>query len=660
MIFVRSAIVLAVAVAAAAQSPAPTLKSPDGSLEISFATLAGSAPSDSGGQLAYRVSRGGKTVLDWSHLGLNIQGMPPLGAAVRITGAETSVHDETWSSPAGKASRIRDHYDAIAVHATETGARARRFDIEARAFDDGVAFRYLIPEQAGIREMRLSGEATQFRMAKEATTYPLILRDYRSSYEDDYHELPLGGWHPSYLVALPLLMEVPGVAWVGLTEAYIDNWAGAYAGSTRDSCTIELRLAPRVEEPGLAVSCATPARSPWRVLMIAAEPGRLVESNMVVNLNPPSAIGDTSWVRPGKTAWDWWSGSVAKNVSFKTGMNTATMKHYIDFSASTGLEYMLIDAGWARRGNGPNDSGSDLTQTNPEIDMPALVSYAKSKNVRLWLWAHWTDIDRQIDEVFPLFEKWGIVGVKIDFMDRDDQWMVNWYRRVAKKAAEHRLMLDFHGAYKPDGLRRTYPNVMTREGVMGLEYSKWSARITPKHNVTLAFTRMLAGPMDYTPGGFNNVTKAEFQPRNQFPMVMGTRAHETALYVVFESALQMLADHPGSYEDQKELAFLKAVPATWDETRVVNGVPTQFITIARRKGSEWYVGSITDWNPREIEVPLTFLGGGNFKADIWADAPDAATNAKSTTQQSQAVTSQSVLKLKLAPGGGAAIRITPR
>jgi alpha-glucosidase len=378
---------------------------------------------------------------------------------------------------------------------------------------------------------------------------------------------------------------------------------------------------------------------------------------MVVNLNPPSAIADTSWIKPGKTSWDWWSGSRAENVPFKSGMNTATMKHYIDFSARNRLEYMLIDAGWAKPGTGPNDSGSDLTQTNPNIDMPELLAHAKSKNVRLWLWAHWADIDRQIDEVFPLFEKWGVAGVKIDFMDRDDQWMVNWYRRVARKAADHKLLLDFHGAYKPDGIRRTYPNVLTREGVMGLEYLKWSARITPKHNVTIAWTRMLAGPMDFTPGGFENVTPAEFVSRSRAPMVMSTRSHQTALFVVFESQFQMLADHPGAYEDQKELDFLRAVPATWDETRVIAGQPVKYIVIARRRGAEWYLGGITD-DAREIEVPLSFLGSGSYAADIYSDAPDAATQPKNSLREQRRVDGKSVLKMKLAPGGGFAVRFT--
>ncbi len=380
----------------------------------------------------------------------------------------------------------------------------------------------------------------------------------------------------------------------------------------------------------------------------------------MVNLNPPSEIADTSWIKPGKTSWDWWSGSVAKNVSFKTGMNTDTMKHYIDFSSQNGLEYMLIDAGWAKRGSGPNDSGSDLLATNPEIDMPALLDYAKQKKVRLWLWAHWTDVDRQMDEAFALFEKWGIAGVKIDFMDRDDQWMVNWYRRVAKKAAEHKLMLDFHGAYQA---RRPAAHLSQRPDARGSDGPRVLEMERPHHPEAQRVAGLHADarrPHGLYAGAFNNVTRAEFQPRNEYPMVMGTRAHETALYVVFESPFEMLADYPGSYQDQKEIDFLRAVPTTWDETRMLNGHPTDYITIARRRGSEWYVGSITDWNPREFDLPLSFLGSGSYTAEIYADAPDAATQPKNTVKESRQVDAKTVLKVKLAPGGGCAIRLRPR
>lgn len=674
---VLAAAVCGAPLTAAGQTGQVALQSPDGALEMTIATVQRNAVADAGGQLAYRVAFRGKTVLDWSNLGIALEGSPALGAAVKISGSRTAAHDESWQSIAGKANPIRDHYNAVTVQTAETGAGGRTLAVEARAYDDGVAFRYFVPDQPGIPELRVVNETTQFRFTKDATTWPLILRDFQTSSEDDYHELTVRGLHPEYLVGLPLLVEVPGVAWVGLTEANIDDWAGLFVSTVGDVLTA--RLAPRIGDDRnvhapwpldpkdaasrLSVIRKAPANSPWRVLMIGDRPGRLVESNMVVNLNPPSVIADTSWIKPGKTSWNWWSGSLAKGVSFRPGMNTDTMKHYIDFSASAGLPYMLIDAGWAGRrpgaASGPNGSGTDITTVNPNINMAELVQYARSKNVKLWLWSHWTDMNRQIDDAFPLFEKWGVVGVKIDFMDSADQWMGNWYRMVARKAADHHLMVDFHGAFKPDGLRRTYPNVLTREGVMGLEYNKWSARITPTHNVALAYTRMLAGPMDYTPGGFENVTKDEFVARNSNPMVMGTRVHQTALYVVFESALQMLSDYPGAYDGQKELDFLKAVPATWDETRVINGKPVQWITVARRSGKDWYVGAISNWEPREIEVPLSFLGGGSYNADIFSDGPNAATQAKDSVREQKRVDAKTVLKLKLAPGGGSAIRLTP-
>ncbi len=668
----RLATMAVVVLTASAQTSPVVLKSPNGALEIAIGTVRD-------GQLAYRVAFHGKPVIDWSNLGLAIEGSPVLGSAVKIESSQTSGHDETWNSVAGKANPIRDHYNAVAVRTVETATPGRRLIIEARAYDDGVAFRYVVPESAG--EMRITNEATEFRFLKDATTWSLILRDFQTSSEDDYHELTIRGLHPEYLIGLPVLIEVPGVAWIGLTEAHIDDWAGLFVHSVADQNTLTARLAPRVEDPVaphiawpidpkvepslVSVIRSAPATSPWRVLMIADDPGRLVESNMVVNLNPPSAVQDTSWIKPGKTAWDWWSGPLVKNQPFEGGMNTATMKYFIDFSARNGFPYMLVDAGWSAPGPtppeavGPYARGTDLTKFNPEVNIPELVEYGRSRNVRIWLWAHWTAINQQLDAALTQFEKWGIAGVKIDFMDRADQWMVNWYRNVAKKCADHHLLVDYHGAFKPDGMRRTWPNVLTREGVMGAEYNKWSARETPTHNVTLAFTRMLAGPMDYTPGGFDNVTREQFEARNLGPSVMGTRAHQTALFVVFESAFQMVADHPAAYDGQKELAFLQAVPATWDETRVINGRPARFITIARRSGREWYVGAITNWDPRGLDLPLSFLGPGSYNAEIYADGPNAAAEPKDSVLEKRRVDAKTVLKLKLAPGGGCAIRLVP-
>ena len=393
--------------------------------------------------------------------------------------------------------------------------------------------------------------------------------------------------------------------------------------------------------------------------MIGDEPGRLIESNIILNLNPPSKIADTSWIHAGKSAWDWWSGEAAPGVPFKTGMNTATMKHYIDFASASGFSYMLIDAGWAANSlsEADNFTSADITRVTPAIDMPELLRYAREKSVKLWLWAHWISVDRQMDQAFPLYEKWGIAGVKIDFMNRDDQSMVAFYRRTVEAAAAHHLMIDFHGAFKPDGLRRTWPNLMTREGVMGKEYLKWSARTTPAHNATLPFTRMLAGPMDYTPGAFGNSNLKNFVPRNFMPMGLDTRAHELALYVVFESPFEMVSDYPEHYQGQKAFDFIKQVPATWDEVRVLNGKPMETITLARRSGKDWYVGSVTNWNERTVKVPLSFLGPGKYVAEIYADAPDAATVATDTTFTRQPVDRSTVLDVHMVSGGGNAIWI---
>jgi alpha-glucosidase len=324
---------------------------------------------------------------------------------------------------------------------------------------------------------------------------------------------------------------------------------------------------------------------------------------------------------------------------------------------------MLIDAGWALapERKGPQDYSrlADITQATPEIDMPELLRYAKERNVKLWLWAHWTSVDKYMDQAFPLFEKWGIAGVKIDFMNRDDQWMVGWYRRVVENAAAHHLMIDFHGAFKPDGLRRTYPNLITREGVMGKEYLKGSARVTPAHNAALPFTRMLAGPMDYTPGAFGNTNLANFVARSFMPMGLNTRAQELALYVVFESPLQMVSDYPEHYQGQKEFDFIRRIPTTWDEVQSISGMPMEWISLARRSGKDWYVGSLTNWDERNIKIPLSFLGPGKYEAEIYADAPDAAEEATHTTLTRQAVDRNTVLDVHMVSGGGNAIWIHP-
>ncbi len=640
---------------AQSQSAPVTVLSPDGLIELRFSITPGS------GQLVYEVVYKGKPLLDKSNLGFDLEDQPALGSSLQIASSTPFKIGETYNVPAGKSNPVHNECNGVSVALLETTRSARRFTVEARAYNDGVAFRYLIPDEPRTKDVRIVNEKTQFVIAEDATMYPLILRNYQSSWEDNYRTLAVTGLHPESLVGLPLLMELPGKGWLAITEAHLEHYAGMYLRHSRieNSKILEAQLSPRLDEPGLAVSAQTPVETPWRVVMIGDSPGRLIESNLVENLNPPSAIADTSWIQPGKAAWDWWSGPYDENVDFKVGKNTATAKHYIDFAAQAGFPYFLLDGGWASHGTGLNDSGADITQAQPAIDMPELLRYAKSKNVKIWLWSHWTDIERQMDEAFPLYEKWGVAGVKIDFMNRDDQWMVDFYYRVARKAAAHHLMIDFHGAYKPDGMRRTWPNVITREGVLGLEYNKWSTRVTPEHNVMLAFTRMLAGPMDYTPGGFTNVTRESFQPRNIHPMVMGTRAHQTALFIVFQSPFEMVSDSPEAYKGQKEFAFLRTVPTTWDETRVLNAKVGDYITIARRKGKEWCVGSIAGSHAAQLDIPLEFLGPGDYTAQTVSDAPESDVSPTHTVIGQKNVTRSETIKAVLAPGGGQAICIRP-
>ncbi len=642
-------------------SPPLRIASPDGQIVLILSdSSVGPATDPSCKGMHYAIDFHGKWLMDESALGIKVEGRDLLGPGMLQVGVHSGDTDETYSIPVGKSRTVRDlnHHSIVDFK----DAAGRELSIEVKAFNDGVAFRYLLPAQPAFAKMRVEHELTEFRYSKDATVYPLVLDGYQSSYEDEYQKRQVSGLHRDWLVALPLLAEVPAVGWVAVTEANIENYAGMYLRKNGVAFGVRAELSPRIDAAGIAVETEAPLTTPWRVLMIADDPGRLVESNIILNLNPASKITDTSWIREGKSAWDWWSGEAAPSATFKPGMNTATMKHYIDFASASGFPYMLIDAGWAvANRKGPQDYAAlaDITQVNPDVDMPDLLRYAKEKNVRIWLWSHWTSVDKYMDQAFPLFEQWGIAGVKIDFMNRDDQQMVAWYRHVAELAAEHHLMLDYHGAYKPDGLRRTWPNVITREGVMGKEYLKWSARTSPVHNTTLPFTRMLAGPLDYTPGAFGNSNRENFVARNLMPMSLGTRAHELALYVVLESPLMMVSDYPEHYAGQHDFEFIKQVPTTWDEVRVLSGRPMENITLARRSGRDWYVGSITNWDERTVKVPLNFLGEGKYVAEIYADAPDAAVNATHTVFSKQQVNRSTTLDIRMVSGGGNAIWIHP-
>jgi alpha-glucosidase len=639
--------------------PGPvTLSSPDQRLVIQFATVSGGDHRGSGGQLVYSVTFRGRKLLDESALALELDGQPRLGSNVQIVESTPGEGTDDYTLIAGKVSNVHDHYNRVALRAVETDVPQRSMVIEARAYNDGIAFRYVLPEQGSIKELRLKQEDTEFRISTDATTWSLALPNYRSSYESEYVKLPMtalsnqGGVPSSFLIGMPLLMHSPGTAWMALTEAdlegnpgmYLTNPSGNWAGHWFVS-----KLAPRFDDPTLAIKGTLPHHSAWRVLLVADEPGKLMESNIVSDLNPPSRVPDASWIHPGKASWNWWAGDVGPDGS--AAYTTKNMEYYVDFAAQSGFPYMLLDAGWA--------DGSDITKLRGNVDVPELVRYAAAKHVKVWIWLYSTSVMEQMKEAFPLYERWGVAGVKIDFINRDDQDGIRFYYDVAQEAAKHHLMVDFHGASKPWGIERTYPNVLSYEAVLGAENNKVGRRDSPVDRAVFPFTRMLAGPLDYTPGGFNNVTENDFVGRDKNPMVMGTRAQQLALYVVFQTPFQMVSDSPQAYADQPAFQFIHDVPTQWESMQVLNGEPGEFVTIARRHSDAWYLGSITNWTPRELRVPLNFLGRGRYMAEIYQDAADAGAHPKDVVIRKQAVHRGDELTLHLAAGGGCAIRFTP-
>jgi len=631
------------------------VKSPDGKLSVAFELKTNPQPFLPGERAYYRVSYSGRPILTNSPLGLDFKGASALDRDFEIVATDLRSHDDLWDNPFGAQRRVRDHYNQLTVSLRERNAPGRRVDLIFRAYDEGVAFRYVLPQQEAMEKFILASENTGFYFAQDADVFALDLGRFNTNNEGEYRRVRLSDLKPASVVNLPLLVETPGGPWMALLEADLTDYAGMYVGGVPgvDHALIS-RLSPSLRRLDEVVVGNTPKATPWRVLLVNPRPGGLIETNyLILNLSAPCALADTSWIKPGKAAWDWWSGSFARGVDFKPGMNTATMKHYIDFAAAHHLEYMLVDAGWYPATD--YEHPIDILRHVPEVDVPGIIAYAKQKGVKVILWVFWGELDKHMDEALTLYEKWGASGIKVDFMDRDDQEVVNFYARCARQAAEHHLVVDFHGAYKPTGLRRTLPNLLTREGVMGLEYSKWSDRITPEYDVTIPFTRMLAGPMDYTPGGFHNTTRAEFTPRSVEPMTQGTRAHELAKYVVYESPLAMVSDYPEAYENQPGIEFIEKVPTVWDDTQVLNGEPGKYITVARRNGDNWYLGAMTNWDARDLEIPWNFLGSGEYEAWIFADGPDADQVATSLSITKKRLKASDKLNLHLAPGGGAAI-----
>lgn len=632
-----------------AQSPV-RLASPDGRVVFSL-KLTEAAP-------VYRVTLAGKPLVDDSPLQLLFAETGPFGPKLTMEKPRLRTVDESYDLLVGKAKTVRNHCQEATIPLVEKTGAKRQVNLVVRAYDDGVAFRYEFPKQVNWTSFTLLDEQTTFRLAGNPTALTLFRRDFLTSHEGYYDKLPVNTIKPDTLMDLPTLFNYGDQTCVAITEAALSDYAGMYLIKTNGN--LVSRLSPLPNSKG-AVKATLPHKSPWRVLLIGDRVGTLIESNILTSLNEPTKLKDLSWLKPGKSTFPWWNGNVLPDTNFAPGNNVETAKYYIDFCADNHIEYhSVVEYGlhewYVSDGTnfqpGPH---TDAAKPVPGLDMQAICDYGKKRGVGIRVWVHWQALYGRLDTIFAQYETWGLSGLMCDFMDRDDQEMVNWQELVLQKAAEHKLHIQFHGAYKPTGMHRTYPNEFTREGTLNYENMKWNDLVTPDHDIDIPFTRMLAGSTDYHLGGFRAVPSSTFKAQHTRPLMLGTRCHQLGMYVVLENYQGMVCDYPQAYLGQPGFDFLQRVPTIWDETRVPAAQISQYISIARRKENDWYVGTINNSTARTISVPLTFLPDGQYEATIYADAPDVAQQPNHLIQQTKTVSRTDVLSLQVAAGGGHAM-----
>ncbi len=632
------------------------LASPDGNISFTFQLQNRKA--------IYNVAHKGKSIIDNSALSLSFDDGNFDGSTIQINKPIYREGIEDYQLPVGKASQVRDRFKEVRIPLQQTQTPHHKIDLVVRAFNDGVAFRYEFPQQQNWSTYTLLDENTTFKISGNPTAHTLFLPNYTTSHEGPYSSLPLSNIKEDTLMDTPTLFEFPDKKYLAITEAALLDYAGMYL--SKHEGVLKSTLSPLPNQNNVKVKASLPHHTPWRVLMISDRIGALIESNIITNLNEPSKIKDVSWLKPGKTTWPWWNGNTTPDTTFAPGNNFETNQYYIDFCARNGIEYhSVVEYGtkeWYWNDGigvipGPN---VDAARPVPGLDMKQLCDYAKKKGVDIRVWVHWGALypAPKIDSAFAAYERWGIKGMMVDFMDRDDQEMVNIQTEILEKAAKYHLHVQFHGAYKPTGLSRTYPNEFTREGTLNYEADKWvKTGITPDHDLYMPFTRMLGGPTDYHLGGFRAVPPSKFRVQFTKPLVLGTRCHMLAMYVVLESYLSLVSDYPAAYHGQPGFEFIKKVPTVWDETKVLDAKVGEYVIIARRKNEDWYIGMINNHDGRQLSIPLTFLKEGQYTADIYTDADDVAENPNHLIKQTKTVTSKDVISIKAGGGGGAAMHV---
>ena len=624
------------------------LRSPDNRIELRIRTA---------DRVHYDVLLQGRALLENCTLSMDVE-HHKLGIAPRVVDAKQRSNDQIIRPTIRqKFAQLRDAYNELRL--TMDGGYAVTF----RAYDEGVAYRF---ETSLPQQVKVYAEESSWNFPQDSIVYYPQEDSFFSHNERRYTPQHLSEIIPAYIASLPAVVDVGGGAKVAIAESDVHDYPGLWLKGTRGT-GLAATFPPyplkeklegdrdfRVIESADYIAATSGSRTfPWRVVGIAEKDGDLIINPIVWLLERPSEVQDTSWIKPGKVSWDWWNSNNIYGVDFKAGINTETYKYYIDFAAKYGLPYIILDEGWYKLGN--------VLQVVPEINMEELAAYARQKNVGIILWVVWKTLDDQLIPALDQYAKWGIKGIKVDFMQRSDQLVMNFYERVSRECAKRKMLVDFHGDQKPASMTRTWPNLINAEGVRGMEWSKWSADAEPEHNVTLPFTRMFLGPLDYTPGAMRNATKTTFAPIFGQPMALGTRCHQLAMYVVYEAPLQMLADTPSNYLREPEVMdFLGPVPTEWDDTKVLDARIADYIVVARRNGKDWWVGAMSDWTARDLDVDLSFLGDGSFSMDAYQDGVNADRAASDYRKSTARVTKTDKLKIHLAPGGGWAGHIQAR
>lgn len=614
-------------------------------------------------ELVYRVNYKGRLLIARSPLHISFQEGGDFNPQPRLGKAVKKRLTETYTLITGKASKVFSDCNSAVVPIMAQGEGIRQINLEVRVFNDGAAFRYTIPA-AGRAEVKITDETNTFNLTGNPVVRAMLLPNYTTSHEGLYTTTPFSKLKADTLMDMPSLFEFPNGNFLAITEAALRDYAGMYL--IKHNGLLQTRLSPLPGHPGIKVVAKLPHSSPWRVMLISDRVGALIESNVITNLNEPNKIKDVSWIKPGTCTFPWWNGTVLPDTSFTPGNNFNTNMYYVNFCAKNNITYhSVVEYGghewYVNDGSGYSPGPhADPSKAVPDLDMQQLCDSAAAKGVGIRVWVHWAALYPKLDSTFIQYEKWGIKGMMVDFMDRDDQEMVNIQEEILQKAAQHHLHIQFHGAYKPTGLNRTYPNEFTREGTLNYENDKWTTVVNPDHDVNIPFTRMLAGSTDYHLGGFRAVPVSKFRIHYIRPMVQGTRCHMLGMYVVLENYLGMICDDPEAYLNQPGFEFLQHVPTTWDETRVVAAQPGEYVVIARKKGHDWYMGGITNHNCRDISTKLDFLPEGEFTAEIYNDAPDVEINANHLTKTIQKVNRKTIIQLPMAAGGGLAMYLYPQ